>query len=63
VCQSARPRALVAVLGARVVGDLHWFGLFKQVTGTAFAWWDSRLYVPLCVLLALAALLVASSSP
>ena len=52
--------ALVAVFGARVVGDLRWFGLFKWKTGTPFAWWDTWLYVPLCGLLALAALLVAS---
>ncbi len=53
--------ALVVVFGARVVGDLRWFGLFKRMTGTPFAWWDTWLYVPLCALLALAALLVASS--
>lgn len=50
---------LVIVFGGRVVGDLRWFGLFKRVTGTRFAWWDTWLYVPLCGLLALAALLVA----
>jgi hypothetical protein len=50
---------LVVVFGARVVGDLHWFGLFKRVTGTPFAWWDTWVYVPLCALLALAALLAA----
>ncbi len=53
---------LVMVFAARVVGDFRWFGLFKRITGTPFAWWDTRLYVPLCALLALAALLVASSS-
>ncbi len=50
---------LAVVFGARVVGDLRWVGLFKRVTGTPFAWWDTRLYVPLAGLLALAALLVA----
>ena len=54
---------LVAVFGGRVVGDLRWFGIFKQTTGTPFAWWDTWLYVPLCALLALTALLVASSEP
>jgi hypothetical protein len=52
--------ALVVVFGARVVGDLRWFGLFKRITGTPFARWDTWLYVPLCALLALAALLVAT---
>jgi hypothetical protein len=50
---------LAIVFAARVVGDLHWFGLFKQVRGTPFACWDTWLYVPLAGLLALAALLVA----
>ena len=52
---------LVVVFGARVVGDLRWFGLFKRTTGTQFSWWDTWLYVPLSGLLALAALLVARS--
>jgi hypothetical protein len=52
---------IVIVFAARVVGDFRWFGLFKRMTGTPFAWWDNRLYVPLCALLALAALFVASS--
>ena len=50
---------LVAVFVGRVVGDFHWFGVFKRVTGTPFAAWDSWLYVPLCLLLALGCLVVA----
>ena len=50
---------LAVVFAARVVGDLRWVGLFKQVRGTPFAWWDTCLYVPLAGLIALAALLVA----
>jgi hypothetical protein len=50
---------LAVVFAARVVGDLRWVGLFKQVRGTPFAWWDTWLYVPLAGLLALAALIVA----
>jgi hypothetical protein len=53
---------LVVVFGARVVGDLRWFGLFKRTTGTQFSCWDNWLYVPLSGLLALAALLVARSA-
>ncbi len=52
---------LVVVFSGRVVGDFRWFGVFKRVTGTPFAWWDTWVYVPLCALLALAALLVAST--
>lgn len=54
---------LVVVFGARVVGDLRWFGVFKRTTGTQFSWWDTWLYIPLSGLLAMAALLVASSGP
>ena len=50
---------LVVVFTGRVVGDLRWFGIFKRETGTRFAWWDTRLFVPLCAILALAAVLVA----
>jgi Protein of unknown function (DUF3995) len=54
---------LVVVFAGRAVGDFQWFGLFKRMTGTPFAWWDTWLYVPLCALLALAALLVAFAEP
>ena len=54
---------LVAVFAGRVVGDFQWFGLFKRITGTPFACWDTWLYVPLCALLAVAALFVACSEP
>jgi hypothetical protein len=50
---------IAIVFAARVLGDFRWFGLFKQVADTSFAWWDSRLYVPLCAMLALAAALMA----
>ena len=50
---------LVAVFVGRVVGDFRWFGVFKRVTGTPFAAWDTWLYVPLCLLLALGCLIVA----
>ena len=52
---------LVAVFAGRVVGDFRWFGVFKRVTGTPFAWWDTWLYVPLCLLLALGCMIVALS--
>ena len=51
----------VAVFLGRVVGDFRWFGVFKQMRGTAFAWWDTWLFVPLCLLLALGCLVAALS--
>jgi len=52
---------LVTVFLGRVVGDFKWFGLFKRMRGTAFAWWDTWLFVPLCLLLALGCLVAALS--
>jgi len=52
---------LVGVFLGRVVGDFRWFGVFKRMRGTAFAWWDTWLFVPLCLLLALGCLVVAVS--
>jgi hypothetical protein len=54
---------IAVVFAARVLGDFRWFGLFKRVNDTSFAWWDSRLYVPLCALLAMAAATVAFHAP
>jgi len=39
------------VFSGRVVGDFRWFGIFKRVTRTPFAWWNTWIYIPLCVLL------------
>jgi Protein of unknown function (DUF3995) len=46
---------------ARAVGDFRYVGFGKRVTGTAFARWDTRLYSPLCALVALGCLLTARS--
>jgi Protein of unknown function (DUF3995) len=39
----------------RAVGNLRTFGFFKTLTGTPFAEWDTWLYSPLCLLIALLA--------
>lgn len=44
----------------RTVGDLRTFGLFKTVGGTLFAYWDTRLYTPLCLVLTVLSGTVAS---
>lgn len=36
----------------RSIGDFRWVGLFKRVKDTRFAWWDSWLFTPLCLLIA-----------
>ncbi len=40
---------------ARTVGDLRTFGFFKKIASTSFARWDTWLYTPLCLLIALLA--------
>jgi Protein of unknown function (DUF3995) len=37
---------LVVVFAGRVVGDFKWFGVFKRMRASPFAWWDTWLYVP-----------------
>jgi uncharacterized membrane protein len=39
----------------RAVGNLRSFGFFKAIKSTPFAQWDTWLYSPLCLLLALLA--------
>ena len=38
----------------RAVGEFRYVGFFKRVHGTPFAYWDTRVYSPLCVVLAVA---------
>jgi len=51
---------LSVVFLLRAVGNLRSFGFFKTVKGTPFAQWDTLLYSPLCLLLALLAAGLAS---
>ena len=43
---------LGGVFSLRAMGNLKTFGIFKTVYGTPFAYWDTRLYSPLCLVLA-----------
>jgi len=45
---------LAAAFFLRVVGDFRYVGLFKRHRGTRFARMDNRLYMPLCMGLAVA---------
>ncbi|MBK6426747.1 MAG: DUF3995 domain-containing protein [Blastocatellia bacterium] len=41
---------VIAVLfAARAIGEFRYVGFFKRVRGTEFAWWDTRVYSPLCI--------------
>jgi hypothetical protein len=54
---------LAAAFAARTVGEFRYVGLFKRVSDTPFARWDTRLFTPLCAIIAFAAALVATTSP
>jgi hypothetical protein len=51
---------VAAAFFLRAVGDFRLVGFFKRVRGTTFAHWDSLLFSPLCLGLALAALAVVA---
>ncbi len=52
---------LAFVFAARAVGDVRWVGLFKRERGTRFARLDTRVFTPLCLLLAIGCGVVAAS--
>jgi hypothetical protein len=43
----------------RAVGEFRLVGFFKEVRDTEFAYWDTRLFSPLCLVIAMLAFLVA----
>ncbi|MGZ7149307.1 DUF3995 domain-containing protein [Bacillus sp. BC08] len=45
----------------RVIGEFHYFGIFKRKKDTQFAKMDTVLYIPLCAFLSLSFLLVIIS--
>lgn len=42
-----------AIFGLRALGDFHYFGLFRRIKGTGFAYKDRQIYTPLCIILSL----------
>ena len=53
---------LVLLLLLRAIGDFRLVGFFKTVRGSRFAWLDSALYSPLCLILAAGVSFVAWNS-
>ncbi|WP_051133805.1 DUF3995 domain-containing protein [Leptospira fainei] len=41
--------AISAIFFLRAFGDFRYVGFFKKVRGTKFAYWDTRIYSPLCL--------------
>lgn len=48
---------------ARAVGEFRYVGLFKRVRGTDFANWDTWLFTPLCLFIAVAVGVVSYFAP
>lgn len=43
--------AMALVFALRAIGEFRYAGFFKRVRDTEFAYWDTRLYSPLCLLM------------
>jgi hypothetical protein len=52
-------RVIAGAFFLRVIGDFRLVGLFKRVRTTRFAYWDTHLYVPLCLIVAVLAFCAA----
>lgn len=52
---------IAATFAARTIGEFHYVGLFRRMTGTPFATWDTWLFTPLCAALAAASAAIAAS--
>ena len=54
---------LASLFALRAIGNFRYVGIFKRVTGTPFARWDSQLFVPLCILIAAGSAVTAWAGP
>jgi hypothetical protein len=50
---------LSLVFLVRAIGDFKYVGFFRRPSESAFAYWDTRLYSPLCLFIAAAALVLS----
>lgn len=48
-------RLAAVVFSLRAVGDFRYVGFWKRVKETPFAYWDTRLFSPMCVAVAVLA--------
>lgn len=53
--------AIGAVFALRAIGEFRFVGFFKRVRGSSFAMWDTWLFSPLCLLIAIGFFVVAAS--
>ena len=56
--------AIITVLFLlRAIGEFRYVGFFKSIQGSEFAVWDSYLFSPLCLFIALSAFVVSYFDP
>ena len=48
--------AMAAVFAIRAIGEFRYCGFFKKIRNSEFAYWDTRIYSPLCVVMSALAL-------
>jgi hypothetical protein len=52
-------RCIALVFLLRAIGEFRYFGFFRQVNDSLFAYWDTVLYTPLCLGLAISCIVLA----
>jgi hypothetical protein len=52
-----------AVFLLRAIGDFRLVGFFKQINDTGFGYWDTWLFSPLCLFIAIVALVLGILEP
>jgi hypothetical protein len=50
---------IAALFLVRAIGDFKILGFFKQTSASGFAFWDTFLFSPLCLFIAIAAFLIS----
>ena len=53
-------RGMAVIFALRALGDFRYIGFFKSVVNSPFAWRDTRLYSPLCLLIAALAIIAST---
>lgn len=52
---------IAALFFLRAIGDFRLIGFFKQASDSGFAFWDTLLFSPLCLFIAVCAFLISYS--
>ncbi len=55
--------SLAVLFGLRAIGEFRLVGFFKRVRDTPFAWWDTRIFSPLCLLISMGCAALSNLAP